>query len=100
MVATKYFKQGPKLTFGFMGDFPNNNFRAYGVAGLELALADTFFLYSDTMLGESITQLNAGAKIFFTPIFSLNISALNLLEGKQAKDPRTWLAGFSWANPF
>lgn len=100
MVATKYFKQGPKLTFGFMADFPNNKFRPLGIAGVELPMADTFFLMSDLMAGESLFQVNAGLKFYFTPIFSLNISGLNILDGPQVKDSRAALIGFSWANPF
>ncbi|MDD4179689.1 MAG: hypothetical protein PHH14_06570 [Candidatus Margulisbacteria bacterium] len=104
MVATKYLKQGPKLTFGFMADFPNYKFRPLGMAGVELAISDNFFLMADLMAGESLFQTNAGLRFYFTPIFSLNISALNVLDatadGVQAKDPRSALIGFSWANPF
>ncbi|MGB9612965.1 MAG: hypothetical protein ACPL4K_02150 [Candidatus Margulisiibacteriota bacterium] len=100
MVATKYFKQGPKLTFGFLADFPNYKFRPIGVAGVDVAVGDTMFLVVDLMHGESITQVNGGVRFYFTPIFSLNLSGLNLLDGAQVKDPRTVLIGFSWANPF
>lgn len=100
MVATKYFQQGPKLSFGFMADFPNNKFRPMGIAGIDAGLGDTLFLLADLMAGETLFQVNAGVKIYFTPIFSLNISGLNILDGSQAKDPRTALIGFSWANPF
>ncbi len=100
MLATKYFKQGPKLTFGFMADFPNYKFRPLGVLGVDVALGDNLFLVSDLMAGETLFQVNAGVKIYFTPIFSLNLSGLNVLDGSQAKDPRSALIGFSWANPF
>lgn len=100
MVATKYFKQGPKATFGFLADFPGNKFRPMGVAGVEVPLADTFYLLSDLMAGETLFQVNAGAKIYFTPIFSLNLTGINVLDGAQAKDSRSALAGFSLANPF
>ncbi len=100
MVATKYLKQGPKLTFGFLADFPNSKFRPLGMLGVEAPLADTFFLTSDLMAGETLFQLNVGARIYFSPIFSLNFSALNILDGGVTKDPRTALLGFSWANPF
>lgn len=100
MVATKYFKQGPKLTFGFMADFPNSKFRPLGIAGVEVPLADTLFVMSDLFAGESLFQVDAGLKFYFTPIFSLNVSGLNILEGGQVKDSRAVLAGFSWANPF
>ncbi|MFH1387184.1 MAG: hypothetical protein ABIH50_05925 [bacterium] len=100
MVATKYFKQGPKATFGFMADFPNNRFRPMGIAGVEFPLADTFFLLADMMAGETLFQVNAGAKIYFTPIFSLTLSGINLLNGTQVKDARSAAIGFSWANPF
>lgn len=100
MLATKYFKQGPKLTFGFMADFPNYKFRPMGVLGVDVALGDNLFLVSDLMAGETLFQVNAGVKVYFTPLFSLNISGLNVLDGGQVKDPRTALIGFSWANPF
>ena len=100
MVATKYLKQGPKLTFGFMADFPNQRFRPLGLAGIESALSDTLFLAADLMGGESLFQVNAGARFYFTPLLSLNLTALNVLDGTQAKDSRSVFLGFSWANPF
>ena len=100
MVATKYFQQGPKATFGFLADFPDYKFRPLGVTGIECPLGDSVFLLADLMAGETLFQVNAGARLYFTPIFSLNISALNVLDGGQVKDPRTALIGFSWANPF
>ncbi|MBU0671440.1 MAG: hypothetical protein KJ732_00260, partial [Candidatus Margulisbacteria bacterium] len=100
MVATKYLKQGPRLTFGFMADFPSNRFRPLGMAGLELPVGDTFFVSSDLLAGETLFQVNAGARVYFTPIFALNISGLNLFDNPDAKDSRSALIGFSWANPF
>ncbi|MBN3033126.1 MAG: hypothetical protein JW873_03430 [Candidatus Saganbacteria bacterium] len=100
MVATKYFKAGPKLTFGFMADFPDYKFRPLGVAGLDVAISDNLFVVADLMAGETLFQVNGGVRFYFTPIFSLNISGLNVLDGGQAKDQRTGLIGFSWANPF
>jgi hypothetical protein len=100
MVATKYFKAGPKLTFGFLADFPNYKFRPMGVMGLDVGISNNLFLVSDLMAGETLFQLNGGIRYYFTPIFSINISGLNLLDGGQAKDQRTGLIGFSWANPF
>jgi len=100
MVATKFFKQGPKFTFGFMADFPNNKFRPMGIAGIEVPLADTFFLLSDLMAGETLFQLNAGARFYFTPVFSLTLSGVNVLDSSPSKDTRSALLGFSWANPF
>lgn len=100
MVATKYLQQGPKLTFGFQADFPDQKFRPLGMAGVELATGDNLILVSDLIAGETLFQVNAGAKIYFTPIFSLNLSVLNILDGSQVKDQRSALAGFSWANPF
>ena len=100
MIATKYLRQGPKLTFGFMADFPDNKFRPLGLLGIEYPIGDTFFVASDLMAGESLTQVNAGAKWYFTPIFSVNLYGLNILDGAQVKDARSVLIGFSWANPF
>ena len=103
MVATKYLKQGPKLTFGFMADFPNNKFRPSGMLGAEFALSDAFILAADGMLGETLSQVNAGARFYFTPIFSVNLSGINLLDDSsnpRGKDPKAYLIGINWANPF
>lgn len=100
MVATKYLKQGPKMTFGFMADFPQNKFRPLGIAGMEIPLGETFIITSDLLAGETLLQVNAGAQLYFTPIFSANLYALNILNGSQVKDNRAALIGFSWANPF
>jgi len=100
MVATKYLKQGPRLTFGFMADFPEQKFRPLGIAGIEVPMGDTFFLTSDLLAGETLFQVDAGARFNFTPIFSLNVSGLNLFDNPIAKDSRSALVGFSWANPF
>ena len=100
MVATKYFKQGPRMTFGFMADFPEKKFRPMGLCGVELPLGQTLIVAGDLMAGETLFQVNAGAKLYFTPIFALNFSALNILDNAQAKDSRQALVGFSWANPF
>ena len=100
MVATKYLKQGPRLTFGFMADFPEKKFRPLGMAGVEIPIANTFFLGCDLLAGETLLQVDAGARFFFTPIFSLNIAGLNILDNSEAKDSRAALVGFSWANPF
>jgi len=100
MVATKYFRQGPRLTFGFMADFPNNRFRPLGMGGIEVPLGDTFFLLGDLLAGETMMQVDGGARIYFSPIFSMNILGLNLFDSPEAKDTRSGLVGFSWANPF
>lgn len=100
MVATKYMQQGPKLTFGFMADFPSSKFRPLGMAGIEQPIANNFFLGSDLLLGETLSQINAGGRFYFTPIFALNVAALNLFDNPAAKDSRSALVGFSWANPF
>jgi hypothetical protein len=100
MVATKHLNLGPKLTFGFMGDFPNNEFRALGLLGVEAGVSNNLFLLADMMAGQTLFQLNGGIRYYFTPIFALNISGLNLLNGSQVKDQRTAQIGFSWANPF
>ncbi|MFA6430798.1 MAG: hypothetical protein WCV91_00220 [Candidatus Margulisiibacteriota bacterium] len=100
MVATKYFKQGPKATFGFMADFPNNKFRPMGIAGIELPTSENLFIDADMMAGETLFQVNAGIKLYITPIFSVNLYGINILDTPQAKDGRLAYAGFSWANPF
>ncbi len=100
MVATKYFGLGPKVSFGFMADFPEDRFRPLGMAGIEIPVGDTFFLLSDLLAGETLFQFDAGLRFYFSPIFSLNIAGLNLLDNPDAKDSQAALLGFSWANPF
>lgn len=99
MVATKYFKAGPKLTFGFEADFPNYKFRPMGILGAEVPIGENLFILGDLMAGETLFQVNAGMRFYFTPLFSVNISGLNLLDGTETKDSRTALVGISWANP-
>ena len=100
MVATKYMRQGPRLTFGFMADFPEQKFRPLGMMGAEFPLGETFFVAGDMLAGETLFQANAGAKLYFSPIFSINLYALNILDGPIVRDTRQVLLGFSWANPF
>jgi hypothetical protein len=101
MVATKYFQQGPRLTFGFMADFPDQKFRPLGLCGIEVPVgSDVFFVAADLLAGETLTQVNAGARLYFTPIFSLNFYGMNIFDSQEAKDSRSALLGFSWANPF
>ncbi|MBU0687049.1 MAG: hypothetical protein KKB81_04290 [Candidatus Margulisbacteria bacterium] len=104
MVATKYMKQGFKLTFGFLADFPANKFRPMGVAGLEFPMMDDHLvLLCDGMAGETIAQVDAGIRIYFVPWFAITGSALNIFQDQnnpQGKDPKSYLVGFSWVNPF
>lgn len=100
MVATKYFKQGPKLTFGFQGDFPENRFRPLGMAGIEFPLGDTMYLLADMIAGETLMQINGGLRLYITPIFSVSVSGLNLAGNAEAKDSKAVLIGFNWANIF
>ncbi|MDI6732098.1 MAG: hypothetical protein QME05_05980 [Candidatus Margulisbacteria bacterium] len=100
MVATKYFKQGFKLTFGFMGDFPDGRFRPLGMLGGDTNLGNNLYVAGDMLLGETLSQVNAGIKFYFNPIFSINAYGLNVLSSAVSKDSRSLLLGFSWANPF
>lgn len=100
MVATKYFKQGPKATFGFMADFPNYRFRPLGIAGIESALGDTLFVLADVLAGETLFQVDAGLRYYLTPLVAITLSGLNVLDGGQVKDQRTVFVSLSWANPF
>ena len=100
MVATKYFKQGPKLTFGFQGDFPANRFRPLGMAGIEFPIGDTLYLISDIIAGETLMQANAGLRFYLNPLLSFSVSGLNIFNNADAKDDKAILAGFNWANIF
>jgi hypothetical protein len=104
MVATKYMRQGFKLTFGFMGDFPDNRFRPMGVAGIEVPLFNNqLLLLADGLAGETISQVDAGARFFLTPYLAIHANALNLFQDSAnfaGKDPKSYLLGLSWLNPF
>jgi hypothetical protein len=104
MVGTKYMKQGFKLTFGFLADFPENRFRPMGAAGIEIPLFyNKLIILADGFAGETIAQVDAGLRFYVLPTFSLNVNALNIFQdpnNPQGKDPKSYLAGFSWANPF
>jgi len=104
MVATKYMRQGPKLTFGFLADFPNDKFRPLGVLGLEWPfLSNHISFLVDSLIGENMGQLDLGARIYLTSTFCLHVNAVNVLQedsNPQGKDPKQIVAGFSWANPF
>jgi len=103
MVATKPFKQGPSLTFGFMADFPNGKFRPLGMAGIEVPLSPVHIL-ADMLAGESVFQLNGGLRFFVTQDFVVEGRAINVLgdtnTGTTAKDPKEYLLSLSWLNPF
>ncbi len=104
MVATKPFVQGPSLSFGFLADFPGNKFRPLGMAGLDIPVGTMSFLV-DLFAGESLVQLNGGLRYRLIPTFALEARAINILGDNQTpaqnlKDPKQFLIGFSWINPF
>lgn len=103
MVATKPFKQGFDLSFGFLADFPGNKFRPLGMAGLEIPVESISFL-TDLFAGESVFQLNAGLRYHLLSVFSFDIKGINILgdptNTNNSKDGKAFLAGFSWINPF
>lgn len=104
MVATKYMRQGFKLTFGFLADFPNNTFRPMGVLGAEIPLlGNHVVLVADGIAGETVSQVDAGVRIYLLPYLSIQGNALNIFQdvsNPQGKDPKSILVGISWANPF
>lgn len=104
MVATKYMQQGPKVTFGFMGDFPGDKFRPLGLAGIEMPFGgNNFILVGDLLAGETVFQVDGGIRFFFSPTFCLYGNLLNAFNDdnrNKSIDPKTITAGFSWANPF
>ncbi|MFA4967631.1 MAG: hypothetical protein WC624_05380 [Candidatus Margulisiibacteriota bacterium] len=101
MVATKPFVQGPKLSFGFLADFPGNKFRPLGMLGIDIPIG-TFSILADLFKGESVTQLNAGVRFRIMPTFALEGRAINILDDSTTtqKDPKQLLIGISWINPF
>ncbi len=104
MVATKPFKQGPVLSFGFMADFPNSKFRPLGMAGIDVPIG-TFSILGDFFAGESLFQLNGGVRFRVIPTLAIEGRAINILADQQSatatpKDPKMFLVGISWINPF
>lgn len=99
MVATKYLK-GFNLTFGFLADFPNNKFRPSGMVGTEYGLGNNLFLLGDWLKGETLSQVNIGARFYLMPTIAINASCLNFLNDATAKDEKSIFTGLSWANPF
>jgi len=111
MMATKYFQNGSRLHFGFMGDFPgltNSKFRPLGAFGFDCPfISDRVYFLTDMLAGESVSELNLGFRWYATDTVALNISGLNVLaDDKRApedklkdKDPKTFLIGFSLLNP-
>ena len=104
MVATRYLKEGPKLHFGFMGDFPGEKFRPFGMLGAELPFWDRFLFMTDLLAGETAFQLDVGLRYYVSPTFVVNISGLNVTydetSNKEYKDPKSVLLGIAWTNPF
>ncbi|OGC03403.1 hypothetical protein A2276_00605 [candidate division WOR-1 bacterium RIFOXYA12_FULL_43_27] len=104
MVATKPFKQGPSLSFGFMGDFPGNNrFRPLGMAGLDVPMGAGLHILGDLFAGETVFQVNAGIRYFLLPTFAIDGRAINIAgpsNTQVSKDSKQYLVGISWANPF
>ena len=103
MVATKPFKQGPLLSFGFMADFPNNKFRPLGMAGLAAPMGNISIL-GDLFAGESVFQVNGGVRLFLLNDLCIEGRAINIAGNDQAlttaKDPKMYLFSLSWLNPF
>jgi len=103
MVATRYFKDGPKIHFGFMGDFPGDKFRPLGMLGAEVLFGDRVLCLTDMLAGETIFELNLGVKYYFSPALVFSITGLNVTydetNPKDFKDPKSVLVGFSWTNP-
>jgi hypothetical protein len=111
MMATKYFQNGVRLHFGFLGDFPgltDSRFRPLGSLGLDApVLSDNFYFLTDMLAGESLYELNLGFRWYISDTVALNLSGLNVLaddnrsaeDQAKDKDPKSILIGFSWINP-
>jgi hypothetical protein len=104
MVATRCINQGPKLHFGFMGDFPGEKFRPLGMLGFDLPLFGNIMLLTDALAGETLFQLDVGIRYYFSSTVVMNISGMNLTYDKSNpqdyKDPKSVLIGFTLTNPF
>lgn len=105
MVATKYLKDGPKLHFGFMGDFPGKKFRPLGLFGMEFPIFyENLYLQSDVMAGETVFEVNVGFRWYTSETITwhfnfINVTATKTTPADNYKDPQAILIGFSWINP-
>ncbi|MFC1559706.1 hypothetical protein ACFLZ2_03515 [Candidatus Margulisiibacteriota bacterium] len=104
MVATKYFPDGPKFHFGFMGDFVDR-FRPLGMFGFEMSVFyEDLYMQNDVMIGETVFEWNLGFKWYASENVTWNLSFVNLTATQDTpvtnyKDPKALLVGFSWINP-
>ncbi len=104
MVATRYLREGPKIHFGFMGLFPGDKFTPLGMLGLDFQLGESGILVLIEMFaGETIFQVDAGTRIYFSQTLAANITGLNVFENEENPSgitSKAITAGFSWINPF
>jgi len=105
MVATKYLKDGPKLHFGFMGDFPGKKFRPLGMFGFEFPFfLDDMYMQVDMFGGETLFQGDLGIRWYMNESFTwhaniVNMTATSDTPADQYKDPPSAYIGFSLLNP-
>jgi hypothetical protein len=107
MVATRQFKEGPKLHFGFMGDFPGEKFRPLGMLGFDFPFWERYSGMFDMLAGETIFQFDLGVRYYLSSTLAITVSGLNITYNesvdeedlKEAKDPKSILIGISWTNP-
>jgi hypothetical protein len=103
MVATRYFKDGPKIHFGFMGDFPGEKFRPLGMLGTEILFGERVLVMADMLAGETIFELNLGLRYYLSSTLVVSLTGLNVTydeaNPKESKDPKSVLFGFTWTNP-
>ncbi len=103
MVVTKPIKNLLRLHLGFMGDFPQNKFRTFGMLGAEFPFSSSMRVIGELFGGGDLFQVNAGVRFYILPSFSLTVAGLNLTNSsfpELCKNPRSAYAGFSWINPF
>lgn len=104
MVATKYMSSGLVLSFGFMGDFPKSGFRPLAMGGVALPVGGSQIVgVADILWGESLFQVNAGARMALSNGMDIIVNWVNIGEDPQQrapKDPRSLTIGLSWLNPF
>lgn len=110
MVATRYLQNGSRIHFGFIGDFVSteamqSKFRPVGALGFDTpVLWDNMYGIIEMFAGDTVFQLDLGARWYVNETFAVNLSAVNILEQKDTpadnyRDPKSVLIGFSWINP-
>lgn len=110
MVATRYFPNGSKFHFGFVGDFiatdeASSKFRPVGAFAYDFpAFGEKTYCLVEIFAGEHVFQIDTGLKWYISDTFALNLNGINIFAAKNTpeenyRDSKVIMMGFSWINP-